>query len=217
MPASAQRALDRAWGGVIRRLGRSDHDRLLRHFLRLGAEDRQLRFGGYVTDASVRAYCARLDPHRCVVLGCFVAGELRGVGELKPIGGSWPRAAELAVSVEEPFRGRGGGTELCRRLAIRARHRFVAELFMLCLLDNRRVQRIARKLGGALTFHPGEVEAQIAPPWPDPLSGLEEWLDEAGALLDGSPPAPVPGLGGPGSIRLASGRAQASGEHLRPT
>jgi hypothetical protein len=54
---------------------------------------------------------------------------------------------------------------------------------MLCLLDNRRVQRISRGLGGALTFHPGEVEARLAPPWPDPASAAEEWLDEAGALL----------------------------------
>jgi GNAT superfamily N-acetyltransferase len=217
VPPTASLASDEPTGGVIRRLGMGDLDRVLEHFLRLGTEDRRLRFGAHASDASVRAYAGRLDPCRCVVLGCFVAGEPRGVGELKPIGGSsWPRAAELAVSVEAPFRGRGLGTEICRRLAVRARNRFVAEVRMLCLLDNRRVQRIARKLGGALTFHPGEVEAQLAPPWPDPLSALEEWLDEAGALLDGSPPAPVSGHGGSGSIRLTSGLAQASGEHLRP-
>ena len=44
-------------------------------------------------------------------------------GELKPIGGTLPPAAELAVSVEAPFRGRGVGTELCRRLLVRARDR----------------------------------------------------------------------------------------------
>jgi ribosomal protein S18 acetylase RimI-like enzyme len=182
--AAAGHAPGSAAGGVIRRLGRSDHDRLLRHFLRLGAEDRQLRFGGYVTDASVRAYCARLDPQRTLVLGWFVAGELGGVGELKPIGGSWPRAAELAVSVEAAFRGRGVGTELCRRLAVRARNRLVAHVHMLCLLDNRPVQQIARKLGSTLTFHQGEVEAWLRAPRPDPLSAFEEWLDEADALLD---------------------------------
>lgn len=63
---------------------------------------------------------------------------------------------------------------------------------MLCLTDNRRVQRLARKLGGTLTFHPGEVEARIAPPWPDPLSVTEEWLDEAGGLIGGSPLPPDP-------------------------
>jgi len=32
------------------------------------------------------------------------------------------------------------------------------------------VQRIARGLGGALAFHPGEVEAEIGLPWPRPFS-----------------------------------------------
>ena len=173
---------DRA-GIVVRRLGRGERDRLPGHFLRLDAEDRRLRFGGHAGDERVRAYCARPDWSRSVVLGCLVAGELRAVGELKPIGGAWPRAAEVAVSVEAPLRGRGLGTELCRRLVVRARNRLVARLYMLCLADNRAVQRMAGRLGGALTFYPGEVEARLAPPWPDPLSASEEWLDEAGALL----------------------------------
>jgi RimJ/RimL family protein N-acetyltransferase len=169
---------------TFRRLAATKREDLLRHLLRLGAEDLRLRFGGRVGEERLRAYCRRLDRHPgSVVLGCFVAGELRGVGELKPFGGAWPRAAELAVSVEAPLRGRGLGTELCRRLIVRARNRLIARLYMLCLSDNRPVQRIARKLGGALTFHQGEVEARLAPPWPDPVSASEEWLDESDALL----------------------------------
>jgi GNAT superfamily N-acetyltransferase len=187
VPAPADRASEPA-GGVVRRLGRGERDRLLGHLLRLDAEDRRLRFGGHAGDERVRAYCARLDWSRSVVLGCLVAGELRGVGELKELAGSLPPAAEIAASVEAPFRGRGIGTELCRRLVVRARNRFVARVHMLCLLDNRRVQRIARGLGGALTFHPGEAEAEIGLPWPEPLSVTEEWLDEAGALLGAGSP-----------------------------
>jgi GNAT superfamily N-acetyltransferase len=179
---------------TFRRLVADEHENLLRHLLRLGAEDRQLRFGGYVGEERLRAYCRHLDQHPgSVVLGCFIAGELRGVGELKPIKGTWPRAAELAVSVEAPFRGRGLGTELCRRLIVRARNRFITRLCMLCLSDNRPVQRIARKLGGALTFYQSEVEARLEPPVPDQVSASAEWLDEAGALL------------GPGSSLLGAG------------
>jgi RimJ/RimL family protein N-acetyltransferase len=171
----------------FRRLVAGERERLLPgHFLRLDGEDRRLRFGGHTGEERVRAYCARLDRDPgAVVLGCFLAGELRAVGELKPIGAAWPPAAELAVSVERPFQGRGLGAELCRRLVVRARNRFVARVHMLCLLDNRPVQRIARGLGGALSFHPGEAEAELRPPWPDPMSALEEWLDEAGAALGG--------------------------------
>ena len=41
-----------------------------------------------------------------MVLGYLVEGVPRAVGELKPIAGTLPPAAELAVSVEAPFRGR---------------------------------------------------------------------------------------------------------------
>ncbi len=164
-----------------RRLGPGERDRLLDHLLRLDAEDRRLRFGGQVSDEHARAYCARLDLRRSVALGWFVAGELRAVGELKPIDDAG--TAELAVSVERPFQGRGIGTELCRRLIVRARNRLVAKVYMLCLPYNRRMQRIARGLGGALAFHPGEAEARLDLPWPDLLTGAEEWLDEAAAVL----------------------------------
>ena len=164
--------------GVIRRLAPGERDLLPGHFLRLSAEDRHLRFGGRTGEDRVRAYCARLEWPPSVVLGYFVDGVPRGVGELKPIAGTLPPAAELAVSVEAPFRGRGVGTELCRRLLVRARNRLIARVHMLCLPDNRRVQRIARGLGGALAFHPGEVEAEIGLPWPQPFSLAEEWLDE---------------------------------------
>jgi ribosomal protein S18 acetylase RimI-like enzyme len=180
---------------TFRRLATNEHEDLLRHFLRLGTEDRRLRFGGYVGEERLRAYCRRLDQHPgSLVLGCFIAGELRGVGELKPIEDIWPRAAELAVSVEEAFRGRGLGTELCRRLIVRARNRFIARLYMLCLPDNRPVQGMTRKLGGALSFYQSEIEARLEPPWPDPASASEEWLDEIDVLL------------GPGSLSWAGFR-----------
>ena len=174
-----------------RRLAAGEHDRLLDHLLRLDGEDRRLRFGGQVSDEHARPYCARLDLRRSVTLGWFVAGELRAVGELKPIDGA--RAAELAVSVERPFQGRGIGTELCRRLIVRARNRLVAKVYMLCLPYNRRMQRIARGLGGVLSFHPGEAEAQLDLPWPDLLTGSEEWLDEAVAAA---------WIGGAATLRL---------------
>ncbi len=181
LPAAADRAPDLT-GGIVRRLGRGERGLLLDHLLRLDAGDRRLRFGGHASDERVRAYCAGLDWSRSVVLGHVVAGELRAAGELRLIDGARPRAAEIAVSVEAPFRGRGLGTELCRRLVVRARNRFVGKVHMLCLLDNRHVQRIARGLGGELTFHPGEVEAEIGLSWPAPPSVAEEWLDEAPAL-----------------------------------
>jgi hypothetical protein len=106
----------------FRRLAAGERKRLLpAHLLCLDGEDRRLRFGGHTGEERVRACCAGLDRQPgALVLGCFVGGELCAVGELKPIPGAWPPAAEFAVSVGKPFRGRGLGAELCRRLVVRA-------------------------------------------------------------------------------------------------
>jgi hypothetical protein len=58
-----------------------------------------------------------------------------------------------------------------------------------------------------LSFYLGEVEARLEPPWPDPASASEEWLDEIDVLL------------GPGSLPWAGFRPPCWGApasfHLR--
>ena len=165
--------------GVIRRLWPFERAKIRDHLLRLDRDDRLLRFGGYVSAAQITAYCDRLDWDLVIVIGCVIGGEVRGIGELKPIGAGWPRAAELAVSVERPYQDRGIGTALLRRLVIFARNRLLDRLFMICLIDNGKALRMARRLDGALRFDHGEAEARIEPPWPTPWTWLEETLEFA--------------------------------------
>jgi hypothetical protein len=73
-----------------------------------------------------------------------------------------------------------------RALIVAARNRFIARLHMICLMDNARVQHLARKLDGRLAFEQGEVEARIEPPWPTYWTLLEETLDATPV------PAPMP-------------------------
>jgi ribosomal protein S18 acetylase RimI-like enzyme len=164
--------------GVIRRLWRFERDQVRDHLLRLDPDDRLLRFGGYASNAHIAAYGERLDWRRDLVLGYVCGGIVRGLAELKPIGASRPRSAELAVSVERPFQNRGIGTALLRRLMIAARNRLIEQLYMICLMDNGRAVRLARRLDGALQFDHGEVQARIEPPWPTPWTWLEEALLE---------------------------------------
>ena len=166
--------------GVIRRLWAGERDQVRDHLLRLEREDRQLRFGGYASAAHIAAYCEGLDWSRGLVLGYVVAGHVRGVGELKLIGDASSRAAELAVSVERGFQNRGIGTALLRRLVIAARNRLIARIHMVCLIENGRAVRMARRLDGTLVFDGGEAEARIEPPWPTPWTWLEEVLLELG-------------------------------------
>jgi ribosomal protein S18 acetylase RimI-like enzyme len=172
--------------GIVRRLRAIERDKVRDHLLRLDTEDRLRRFAGYLSDAQIETYCANLDWARALIVGYVVDGEVRAIGELKPMADGRSRAAELAVSVERQFQSRGIGTVLLRRLIVAARNRFIRRLHMICLMDNARVQHLARKLDGRLAFEQGEVEARIEPPWPTYWTLLEETLDATPV------PAPMP-------------------------
>jgi ribosomal protein S18 acetylase RimI-like enzyme len=177
--------------GVIRRLWAGERDQVRDHLLRLDVEDRQLRFGGYASASHIAAYCEGLEWSRGLVLGYVVAGQVRGLGELKLVGNGSPRAAELAVSVEHPFQNRGIGTALLRRLVVSSRNRLIDRIHMVCLIENGRAVRMARRLDGALRFRDGEAEAVIEPPWPTPWTWLEEALLEFGCTGVEQPAAAV--------------------------
>jgi hypothetical protein len=54
---------------------------------------------------------------------------------------------------------------------------------MVCLIDNGRAVRMARRLDGTLRFRHGEAEAIIEPLWPRPWTWLEEVLLQSGGAL----------------------------------
>ncbi len=198
--------------GVIRRLRAFERGKIRDHLLRLDGDDRVLRFGGYASRALVEAYCDGLDWGRAIVIGYLIDGEVRAIGELKPMGDGWPRAGEVAVSVERPFRNRGVGTELLRRLVTMARNRFIETLWMVCLLENGTALHIARKVDSTLIVHQGTAEAHLELAWPNHLTLLAELLDEAGAVLKAAlrPAGSAPTAGGVpplGSYRLLPGTA----------
>jgi GNAT superfamily N-acetyltransferase len=181
--------------GVIRRLGSFERGRIRDHLLRLDEEDREQRFGGFATLDRIGAHCAGLDLARVVVLGFMAAGEARGIGEIRPLPGIWPRAAEVAISVERAFQGQGIGGALLRRLTLAARNRWIRRLHMLCPLDNGRMVRLARRLESRLSFAEGQVEADIKLPWPTGWTLLEEIEGELCAFWATPPGGAWPACG----------------------
>jgi GNAT superfamily N-acetyltransferase len=204
--AVPRRAPAMARSGTIRRLS-SERDQIREHLLRLDEDDRRRRFAGYASAARIAAYCAELDMARGLVLGYAVEGRTRGLGELRPLPGHWPRAAEIAISVERPFQGRGIGSALLRRLVTAARNRLYERLYMVCLIDNRRVIRMARRLDGRLSVDQGEVEAWIAPPWPTAWTLLEEAWAETDLLAGRSADRVAPPVAAPRRRLRRPGRA----------
>ena len=162
-----------------RRLWPGDGERILVHFRRLDEESLRLRFGRSVTDDFLQRYCGETDWLRALMLGFFVGGELRGLGELRRLPGPEQRTGEFAVTVEGSWRGRGVGTKLLGRLVVLARNRGVESVYMICLLDNRPVQRIASKLSARLSLSWGQVEGRIELGAPSLASHLDEALDAA--------------------------------------
>jgi len=154
-----------------------------RHLLQLAPEDRQSRFAGSLSDLSIIDHCARIDWLKTVIIGCFVDDALRGAAELHFDDPQPGWRCELAVTVEKDWQEQGIGTELLQRAITVCRNRSVRAIAMICLLDNRRMQRIARKFDGQLAYVEGEVEAEIKLPFPTQFTLAAEAMDESAAWM----------------------------------
>ena len=103
----------------VRELSMADRAELERHFLALGPEDRRLRFGAAIGDATVRAYVKRIAFDRDTVFGVGDDNlRLLGVAHLARL----PGAAELGISVLKDHRLRGVVCALMARAVLSARN-----------------------------------------------------------------------------------------------
>ncbi|MGE0096505.1 MAG: GNAT family N-acetyltransferase [Alphaproteobacteria bacterium] len=182
--------------GSIRRLWPVERRLFAAHLLRLGAEDRLLRFQGYLSDEAIDAYVESLDWFGGVVIAYFVDGEVRAAAHL-----SWTRGlvrtGEIGLSVEAPFRRRGVGTALLRRAMTVARNRFVSDVGLLCMPENAAMRRVAAHLGLKWKVASGQAETTACLRWPDQLSLFDEMVSETQGLVGGALDATAAGSGRP--------------------
>lgn len=175
-------SIDASFFPALRKLRPADQDDVEAHLLRLGAADRQMRFCGSVSDRSIIAYCEQINWSETIVLGCMIDGQLRGMAELIPEREHVATAAELAITVEQPFQDQGIGTELLRKMLTIARNRAIGKVYMICLIDNRRMQHVAEKLAANLVVDVDEVEGFIRPVGATYFTLAEEVLMDGQAL-----------------------------------
>ena len=171
---------------LVRELASKDREQMLTHFLSLDEEDRLLRFGQMVPDHVIENYVRTIDFGRDTVFGVFDHDlELIGVGHLAylPADGD-KRTAEFGVSVLESARGRGVGSKLFERAAIRSRNTHVTTLYMHCLSRNARMMRIAKKAGMEINFAYGEADGYLSLPPADTQSMLSEMMQDQIAAFD---------------------------------
>jgi RimJ/RimL family protein N-acetyltransferase len=170
----------------VRELSSADRDRLLTHFLALEEDDRLLRFGQIVPDHVIENYVRNIDFAHDTVFGVFNSElQLVGVGHLAylPADGD-KRTAEFGVSVLESARGRGIGSKLFARAAIRSRNTSVSTLYMHCLSRNSRMMHIAKKSGMKIEYSYGEADAYLSLAPADQSSFFTEMMQEQAAVFD---------------------------------
>lgn len=171
------------WGGTVRKLWFTETEKFQDHMLRLDVESRRMRFGMAVDDDFIRKYASQINRFRSVVYGFFMERDMCAAAELRMIGDSWHGEAEAAFSVEPDYQNSGVGTELLGRIIVAARNRGVDRLFMNCLTENRRMQRVAKKYEAELYFDHGEVIGQLKPAFPTPASLWSEAMDNGSGFV----------------------------------
>ena len=166
-------------GGLIRKLWSVETDAYRDHLLRLDPESRHNRFNA--ADDTVRGYAATVCGSDVILHGFFVDGVLRGVADLRIFG----REAEAAFSVEKRWRRRGIGSALLERSLLAARNRGAKLLQVCCLVDNYRMQQLARKFEAELISDCGTVIGTMENPQPTPLSFMQEMVADSRSFIVG--------------------------------
>lgn len=169
--------------GEIRKLWMTELDKYRDHLLRLDPDSRRLRFGMSVGDAFITDYARRVNDMKSVVYGCVIDGEVRAAAELRPLATHLHGEAEAAFSVEKDWQDTGLGTELLGRVIRTARNRSIHRLYMNCLSENRKMQRVARKYEAVLHFEEGDVVGEVAPSTPNYFSIWREAMEDGGGFV----------------------------------
>jgi GNAT superfamily N-acetyltransferase len=171
------------WGGTIRRMWLSEGDKFRDHLLRLDRETRRLRFGMAVNDDFIVEYSSHIGDTKGLVYGYYANGEMHAAAEIRLLGDAWPADAEGAFSVEPAHQNQGIGTELLGRIIRAARNRGVQRLYLNCMAENRKMQRICRKYDAELQFDHGEVVGRVLPAAPTYISLWQEAIDDTSSLM----------------------------------
>ncbi|MGI9384609.1 MAG: GNAT family N-acetyltransferase [Methyloligellaceae bacterium] len=154
------------------------------HLLRLDPDSRRMRFGMAVDDRFIEDYALRVNDMKSLVYGYVEDGQIRAAAELRRLGASLRGEAEAAFSVEKDFQDSGIGTDLLGRIIRAARNRGIHRIYMNCLLENQKMQRVARKYDAVLHFEHGEVVGEVEPSTPNYFSIWREAVeDEMGFVM----------------------------------
>ena len=162
---------------TYRQLLNTEAHRYLEHLLRLDADSRYARFSAVTSDDTIRRYCDSIDWRSIKIIGFFKDGVMRGAAEIRYDQRPLPDQAELAFSVEKECQNGRVGTNLMVRAILNLRNRAVTKAHIICLLGNRRMQKLAMRYRADFRAYRGDVFLTIDVPYGDISSLMAELVD----------------------------------------
>jgi RimJ/RimL family protein N-acetyltransferase len=171
----------------VRELHAGHREEILNHLLKLGEEDRRLRFGTQTPDEVIEHYVSGLNFNEDAVFGVFDTDlQLIGMAHLAflPAVKGQPRAAEFGVSVLPEGRAQGLGTALLERSAVHSRNSNIQTLYVHCLANNKAMMHLAQKAGMKVEYAYGDADAYLKLPPANPGTIVQEAANEQWADFD---------------------------------
>lgn len=154
-------------------------DEFYLHLCNLSEHDRYMRFAGLITEESIKKYVNSIQMKSDYILvyrdprsNNVVAGSHIGIRD---------NHAEIGISVEEKYRGRGIGKTLWLKSIYYARACGVRTISTMCLRNNMWMVTQTRKAGMTLISDGQECMAskEVPPPSPFVYATLfKQWSDE---------------------------------------
>ena len=145
-------------------LSQLDAEVIVQHFLRLNPYERYLRFGYSISTRSIEQLVANhLSERGSSFFGVFGKGALVGLSHIARSKSA--DAAEVALSVDADFRGRGIAESLMNHALEHARHQRYRSLSLSILSENTTMLKLAEKFGFVLSAGMGQATGQLQIPY----------------------------------------------------
>lgn len=130
--------------------------RLSEHWMRLSARSRWFRFLTAIQDRGIQSVASRVKPDAVIALDEH--GELRGSLEIYLDGD----CAEIAISVEDAYQGRGYGRTLFNAGLSHARTLGARTAHLTFSIGNHRIAALVNRVGGSICHRGTEAYADIS-------------------------------------------------------
>jgi GNAT superfamily N-acetyltransferase len=151
------KAMAKAVLGSLIAVGRAPNsDEYRAHLQQLSSDCCRLRFNGGMSEGNIASVVDQARNAHLIGLRC--GRRLIGVAELHPIG---TKMVEMALSIEEPFRGRGYGTLLFSTALDHMRARAIRRVCFLCQTNNTPMRKLLEKFRARQMREDNEIAAWI--------------------------------------------------------